>query len=92
MSKANLHGQMQATEAVITLLGVTIAPEGAREIGRRARGTPRIANRLLRRVRDFAEVEGDGVVTSAIADFALRRLGVDPAGLDALDRLYITAL
>ena len=74
------------------LLGVTIAPEGAREIGRRARGTPRIANRLLRRVRDFAEVEGDGVVSSEIADFALRRLGVDPAGLDGLDRIYLEAL
>jgi Holliday junction DNA helicase RuvB len=74
------------------LLGVAIAPEGAREIGRRARGTPRIANRLLRRVRDFAEVEGDGVVSADIADFALRRLGVDAAGLDALDRTYLTAL
>jgi Holliday junction DNA helicase RuvB len=74
------------------LLGVAVAPDGAREIGRRARGTPRIANRLLRRVRDFAEVEGDGVVTGAIADSALRRLGVDPAGLDALDRTYLGAL
>jgi holliday junction DNA helicase RuvB len=74
------------------LLGVEIAPEGAAEIGRRARGTPRIANRLLRRVRDFAEVEGDGRVTSAIADFALGRLGVDASGLDALDRGYLKAL
>jgi holliday junction DNA helicase RuvB len=74
------------------LLGVQIAPDGAREIGRRARGTPRIANRLLRRVRDFAEVEGDGVVTGAVADSALARLGVDRAGLDGLDRIYLRAL
>jgi Holliday junction DNA helicase RuvB len=74
------------------LLGVRVGPDGAREIGRRARGTPRIANRLLRRVRDFAEVEGDGVVSGKMADFALRRLGVDPSGLDALDRTYLTAL
>ena len=74
------------------LLGVHIAADGAREIGRRARGTPRIANRLLRRVRDFAEVEGDGVVTGKMADFALKRLGVDPSGLDGLDRSYLVAL
>src|SRR5215470_7700435 len=74
------------------LLGVSIAPDGAKEIGRRARGTPRIANRLLRRVRDFAEVEGDGVVTGRMADFALKRLGVDPSGLDGLDRIYLGAL
>src|SRR5262249_17349201 len=74
------------------LLGVAIAPDGAREIGRRARGTPRIANRLLRRVRDFAEVEGDGGVSGKMADFALARLGVDPSGLDGLDRGYLNAL
>src|SRR5262249_8198002 len=74
------------------LLGVTIGADRARDIGRRARGTPRIANRLLRRVRDFAEVDGDGVVTGAIADFALKRLGVDPSGLDGLDRTYLAAL
>jgi Holliday junction DNA helicase RuvB len=74
------------------LLGVSISPDGAREIGRRARGTPRIANRLLRRVRDFAEIHGDGTVNGKIADFALARLGVDPAGLDTLDRTYLKAL
>jgi Holliday junction DNA helicase RuvB len=74
------------------LLGVHVAADGAHEIGRRARGTPRIANRLLRRVRDFAEVEGDGVVSGKMADFALKRLGVDPSGLDALDRTYLVAL
>jgi Holliday junction DNA helicase RuvB len=74
------------------LLGVSVATDGALEIGRRARGTPRIANRLLRRLRDFAEVEGDGVVTGEIADFALKRLGVDPLGLDAVDRKFLVAL
>src|SRR5438876_3062582 len=67
-------------------LGVHLEEGGAREIARRARGTPRIANRLLRRIRDFAEVEGDGRVTEAVADRALQRLEVDAAGLDAMDR------
>ncbi len=74
------------------LLGVSIVDEGASEIGRRARGTPRIANRLLRRVRDFAEIHGTGVVTREIAEFALERLAVDGAGLDSLDRTYLRAL
>jgi Holliday junction DNA helicase RuvB len=73
-------------------LGVRIDEEGAREIARRARGTPRIANRLLRRVRDFAEVEGDGEVTVAVADRSLQRLGVDPQGLDAMDRKILLSL
>ena len=67
-------------------------PEGAREIARRARGTPRIAGRLLRRVVDFAIVEGEGRVTKAIADRALTRLGVDDLGLDGADRRYLTLL
>ncbi len=62
---------------------------GAREIARRARGTPRIAGRLLRRVVDFAVVEGDGRVTRALADHALTRLGVDDLGLDSADRRYL---
>ena len=70
-------------------LGVEAAPEGAREIARRSRGTPRIAGRLLRRVVDFAVVEGDGVVTRELADGALTRLGVDGLGLDAADRRYL---
>src|SRR3954464_4111206 len=73
-------------------LSVRLDEGGAREIARRARGTPRIANRLLRRVRDFAEVEGDGRVTRAVADKALQRLEVDPAGLDAMDRKILTSL
>jgi len=71
------------------LMGAPAAPEGAAEIARRARGTPRIAGRLLRRVVDFAIVEGDGTVTQAIADRALTRLGVDHLGLDNADRRYL---
>jgi Holliday junction DNA helicase RuvB len=73
-------------------LGVHLDEGGAGEIARRARGTPRIANRLLRRVRDFAEVEGDGRVTMKVADRALERLEVDKAGLDAMDRRILGSL
>ena len=71
------------------LLGAPADAEGAREIARRARGTPRIAGRLLRRVVDFAVVEGDGRITRALADNALTRLGVDGLGLDGADRRYL---
>jgi len=71
------------------LLGLAIEPEGAREIARRARGTPRVAGRLMRRVRDFAHVAGNGTVTRAIADDSLTRLEVDSLGLDAQDRRYL---
>lgn len=71
------------------LMGAPAQDGGAREIARRARGTPRIAGRLLRRVVDFAVVEGDGTVTQAIADRALTRLGVDDLGLDGADRRYL---
>ena len=74
------------------LLGVPSDPEGCHEIARRARGTPRIAGRLLRRVVDFALVEGDGRLTRAIADRALTRLGVDDLGLDGADRRYLVLL
>jgi len=74
------------------LLGLASEPEGAREIARRARGTPRIAGRLLRRVVDFAVVEGDGRITQEIADRALTRLGVDHLGLDGADRRYLRLL
>ncbi len=70
-------------------LGVPVEGSGAREIARRARGTPRIAGRLLRRVVDFAVVEGGGVVTQALADSSLTRLGVDALGLDGADRRYL---
>ncbi|MCA0044021.1 Holliday junction branch migration DNA helicase RuvB [Celeribacter litoreus] len=71
------------------LLGVPADPDGAHEIAKRARGTPRIAGRLLRRVLDFAVVEGDGRITKPLADNALTRLGVDLLGLDGADRRYL---
>ncbi len=74
------------------LLEMAIEAEGAIEIARRSRGTPRIANRLLRRVRDFAEVKYDGRVTSEIADLALKMLDVDAIGLDLLDRRLLLAI
>ena len=73
-------------------LEMALAEDGALEIAGRARGTPRIAGRLLRRVRDIAAVEGHETVTAAIADAALRRLEVDAAGLDAMDRRYLGCL
>jgi Holliday junction DNA helicase RuvB len=74
------------------LLDVEIAEDGAFEIAKRSRGTPRIANRLLRRVRDFAEVKADGRVTSDVADLALRMLDVDVVGLDLMDRKLLLAV
>ena len=69
-----------------------IVPEGAYEIASRSRGTPRIANRLLRRVRDYAQVRADGVITREVADQALSRLEVDKLGLDALDRRMLRSI
>ena len=74
------------------ILGVELAVDGAQEIARRARGTPRIANRLLRRLRDFAEVEGNGTITLALADAALKRLDVDENGLDQMDRRVLLTI
>jgi Holliday junction DNA helicase RuvB len=74
------------------ILGVPTTPEGAAEISGRARGTPRIANRLLRRVRDFAEVRGDGTVDAASAREGLAAFGVDDLGLDKVDRAILAAL
>ncbi len=74
------------------LLGIEADAEGTREIARRARGTPRIAGRLLRRVVDFVTVEGTGRLTRAIADHALTRMGVDHLGLDGADRRYMLLL
>jgi len=74
------------------LLGIPIEASGAVEIARRSRGTPRIANRLLRRVRDFAEVKGDGTISRDIADHALLRLEVDAQGLDHMDRRLLLAI
>ena len=74
------------------ILGVEILPEGAYEIASRSRGTPRIANRMLRRVRDFAQVRADGLITRQVADEALSRLEVDKLGLDALDRRMLRSI
>ena len=74
------------------LLGAAIDAEGAAEIARRARGTPRIANRLLRRVRDFAEIKAAGQITAAVADAALQMLDVDPKGFDVMDRKLLEAV
>jgi Holliday junction DNA helicase RuvB len=74
------------------LLNVTIDNEGAREIARRSRGTPRIANNLLRRVRDYAQVRGDGRITSAVADLALAMLEIDQNGLDEMDKRILEAI
>jgi Holliday junction DNA helicase RuvB len=83
---------VQIVTRAARLLRVEATPEGAQEIARRARGTPRIAGRLLRRVVDFAIVEGEGRVTREIADRALVRLGVDDLGLDGADRRYLRLL
>ena len=74
------------------LLNVEVEPDGAREIAQRSRGTPRIANRLLRRVRDYAEVKHGGVITRDVADGALRMLGVDAKGLDGMDQRFILSI
>jgi Holliday junction DNA helicase RuvB len=74
------------------VLGIGMTEEGANEIARRARGTPRIAGRLLRRVRDFAIVDEAAQITREIADRALRLLDVDPIGLDVMDRKYLTTI
>lgn len=74
------------------VLGVSIDPAGAMEIARRSRGTPRLANRMLKRVRDFAQVKYDGKITGSVADYALNLLEVDKMGLDQNDRLILNTL
>jgi len=93
--RLNFYTEDELTRVVTRgagLLGIGIDPGGAREIARRARGTPRVAGRLLRRVRDFAHVGGDGTITRELADGALTRLEVDALGLDAMDRRYLTMI
>jgi len=79
-------------ERSASILDIPVESEGAKEIALRSRGTPRIANRLLRRVRDFAEVTADGIITHAVADDALTRLEIDVIGLDALDRRLLSSI
>ncbi|MDQ6950991.1 MAG: Holliday junction branch migration DNA helicase RuvB [Mariprofundales bacterium] len=93
--RLNFYSHDELTKIVVrsaAMLQIETDPDGAQEIARRSRGTPRIANRLLRRVRDFAEVEHDGAITRAVADTALARLEVDHLGLDALDRKLLLAM
>lgn len=86
----------QELELIVTrsaeILGIEITPDGAREIACRSRGTPRIANRMLRRVRDFAQVRAEGVITQDVADKALERLEVDKLGLDNLDKRMLSSI
>ena len=82
----------QIVERQAGLFGIKLSPDGAHEIARRSRGTPRIAGRLLRRVRDFALVAGQSVIDAKAADAALLRLEVDKTGLDAMDRKYLTLM
>jgi Holliday junction DNA helicase RuvB len=74
------------------IIGVPIDGQGASEIARRSRGTPRVANRLLRRVRDYAEVKADGRITAAVAEAALARLNVDEFGLDDMDARILSTI
>ena len=87
---------LPAMEAIVRrsarILGVSIQEEGVREIARRARGTPRVANRLLRRVRDYAQVMADGVITHEVAQEALRRLEIDEQGLDEVDHTVLRTI
>jgi len=82
----------QVVRRAAGLLKLALSDDGAHEIAKRSRGTPRIAGRLLRRVRDFAAVAGEGQVDAAVADAALVRLEVDTLGLDAMDRRYLTMI
>ena len=93
--RLNFYSEAELEEIVnrgVRVLGLSITADGANEIARRARGTPRIAGRLLRRVRDFAHVEGGKSIDRAIADRALGELEVDNAGLDAMDRRYLITI
>ncbi|MBE7048930.1 MAG: Holliday junction branch migration DNA helicase RuvB [Ruminococcaceae bacterium] len=89
ISRLELYSPEELDEIIrrsASILGTKIDAEGSLEIGRRSRGTPRIANRLLKRVRDFAQVQGDGTITKKLADLALTTMEIDPMGLDAIDR------
>ena len=95
VEKMEFYTNAQLTDIVLRsakVLGVKIDEDGALSIARRSRGTPRLANRLLKRVRDYAEVKYDGVITSSVADYALDILNVDRAGLDQNDREYLTVM
>jgi Holliday junction DNA helicase RuvB len=93
--RLNFYSEVELEEIVnrgARVLGIGITPDGANEIARRSRGTPRIAGRLLRRLRDFAAVAGQAAINRAVADQALLALEVDAAGLDAMDRRYLSLI
>jgi len=93
--RLEFYGERELTQIVARgarKLGAAMDEGGAHEIARRARGTPRVAGRLLRRVRDFADADGDALINAAVADKALKRLEVDEIGLDRLDRRYLKVL
>ncbi len=93
--RLEFYGEAELTRIVArgaAKLGSRMDEGGAREIARRARGTPRVAGRLLRRVRDFADADAETLINAAVADKALRRLEVDEIGLDSLDRRYLKVL
>ncbi|HWP51614.1 MAG TPA: Holliday junction branch migration DNA helicase RuvB [Clostridia bacterium] len=93
--RLELYNPEELTEIILRsakILDIPCVLAGAVELAHRARGTPRIANRLLKRVRDFAQVMGDGIITSDIADIALSRLEIDRLGLDAIDRRMLTVI
>ncbi len=93
--KLELYNPSELKQIVMrsaSILKIGISDEGAAEIASRSRGTPRIANRLLKRVRDFAEVKGNGEITKEIADIALSRLEIDKIGLDAVDKRMVTSI
>ncbi len=95
VERLNFYDPAELTKIVTrsaAILGVETAPDGALEIARRSRGTPRIANRLLRRVRDYAQVRADGVITAPVAAEALARLNVDEFGLDDMDARILTTI
>ncbi|MCL2425024.1 MAG: Holliday junction branch migration DNA helicase RuvB [Oscillospiraceae bacterium] len=88
----NVDELQTIVERSAEILTIPTQPDGAQEIALRSRGTPRIANRLLRRVRDFAEVTADGIITHAVADDALTRLEIDAIGLDSIDRRLLSSI
>lgn len=95
LSHLQYYSEVELTEIILrssVILNVDIDEKGAYEIARRSRGTPRIANRLLRRVRDYAQIQGDGIIDHNIAKYALDLLGVDEAGLDHIDRQILTVM
>lgn len=95
VQRLEFYSHDELTQIVLrsaNILGMHAELEGAQEVARRSRGTPRIANRLLRRVRDYAQVKGDGVITQSIADAALNLLEVDRLGLDKMDRRFLENL